>query len=119
MFYKEMQVDGVINETAYDQGLQSTEESPVTIDAILINLSAHEGNVIEGWIGTNRILAISDYVFDTQEESAADTPPFSSTKINRLPINEKIPGGSSFMIAIRSGGTASNIYGAYEYSPTV
>lgn len=115
MYYKELQVDGLLNTTQYDEGLVSPDANPVKCVAVLINVSAHEGNVIEGWIGTERILAVYDYVFDTQELGVAATPPISQSKMIRLPVEENIPAGQIFKIAIRSGGTASNIYGAYEY----
>lgn len=117
MYYKELQVDGEINTTEYDEGLTSPDANPVKCRAVLINVSTHEGNVIEGWIGTERILAVYDYVFDTQELGAAATPPISQHKLIRLPVDENIPAGNIFKIAIRSGGVASNIYGAYEYEP--
>lgn len=118
MLYKELQVDGVINVTTLDEGLVSRTEEPKTIRAVLINLSAHEGNVLEGWIGTERVLAIYDYCLDTQELTGADTFPISQTKLNRIPVDLPIPSGAIFKIGIRCGGTASNVYGAYEYEVT-
>lgn len=116
MYYKELEVAGTINDTEYDEGLVSPDANPVRCRAVLINVSTHEGNVIEGWIGTERILAVYDYVFDTREESAAQAP-ISATKIVRLPVEENVPAGQIFKIAIRSGGVASDIHGAYEYEP--
>lgn len=115
MFYKAFNVDGTINITELDGGLMSTVEVPTRIRAVLINTSATEGNIIEGWIGTKRVLEIYDYNLDTQEESAADTPPFSSQKIGRLPVEIDVPAGQSFKIGVNCGGVASNLFGAYEY----
>lgn len=115
MYYQEMQVDGVANHTTLDEGLMSTVEEPKRIKAIIINLDTHEGNVVEGWIGNKRILAATDYIFDTQEETAGATAPFSAVKTGRLPIEEDIPAGSAFKIGITCGAAANNIYGTYEY----
>ena len=115
MLYKAFNVTGVVNVTTLDAGLVSLVNEPKKIIAILINLNTHEGNIVEGWIGTHRILEVYDYIFDTQEESAADTPPFSSHKISRLPIDNDIPAGEIFKIGINCGAVANDLYGAYEY----
>ena len=116
MLYKAYTVVGVINVTTLDGGLVSLVEVPIRIEAILINTSAQEGNVIEGWIGNKRVLECYDYVFDTQEESTATQAPNSATKIVRLPIEMDVPAGQSFKIGVRCGGVANNLFGAYEYS---
>lgn len=113
MFYKSFHVTGVINVTTLDAGLVSTVEEPKKILAILINCDTTEGNIIEGWIGTNRVLTIYDYLLDTQEEAAI--APLSSNKISRLPIDIDIPAGQIFKIGVNCGGVQNDIYGAYEY----
>ncbi len=115
MLYKELQITGVINVTTLHDGLVSLVKEPKKILAILINFSATEGNVLEGWIGTERVLAIYDYLFDSQELTGADTFPHSTSKIIRIPLNIEIPPGDIFKVGIRCGGTANNVYGAYEY----
>ncbi len=115
MFYKGFNVNGTINVTELDAGLVSLVEEKKRVRAVLISSSAWEGNIIEGWIGTNRILEIYDYCLDTQELAGADTPPLSALKTIRIPIDEEIPAGQIFKIGINCGGTASNIFGAYEY----
>ena len=116
MLYKAFNVTGVVNVTTLDDGLTSLVDKPKKIEAILINTSAQEGNVIEGWIGTNRVLECYDYVFDTQEESTATQAPNSSAKIVRLPVEIDIPAGQKFKIGVRCGATANNLFGAYEYT---
>ena len=115
MFYKAYTITGVINVATYDAGLQSPVDNPVHLNAVIINSSATEGNIIEGWIGNKRVLEAYDYCFDTQEECTAQAA-ISATKIGRLPIDLDIPPGKSFRIAIRCGGTASNLFGSYEYT---
>ena len=115
MFYKSFTITGVINISTLDGGLFSLVAEPVRVRAVLINSSATEGNIIECWIGTKRVMACYDYLFDTQEETAGATAPLSQNKISRLPIELDVPPGQAFKIGINCGGTASDLYGAYEY----
>lgn len=116
MRYKEFKVTGVASETEYDGGLTSTEVEPKRLEAILICVELYAGNHIEGWLGTKQILGAPDYIFDTFNESAADTPAQSTTKIIRLQIGEDIPVGETFKIGIRCALTDTDIYGSYEYT---
>ncbi|MBA7548029.1 hypothetical protein ES705_40475 [subsurface metagenome] len=116
MYYKAFAVTGVINVTTLDDGLVSLVEEERHIDAILINVSAYEGNMVEGWIGTRRVLEIRDEVFDTEEDLGAANFPYSTSKIGRLPVDQDIPKGQIFKIGINCGGVASDIRGAYEYT---
>ena len=118
MFYKAYTVVGVINEETLDGGLMSEVERPVRVRALIINLSAYEGNTIRCWIGMKMVCEIYDYNLDTQENTGADTPPLSSVKIGRLPIELDVPAGSSFKVGINCGATAANLFGAYEYDET-
>jgi len=116
MYYKGYTVAGVANVTTLDGGLVSLVLDPVIIDAVIINVDAYEGNIIEGWIGTERVLEIYDYCLDTQDETAAATAPYSTSKIGRIPVNIPIPAGNIFKIGVRCGAAANNLFGAYEYS---
>lgn len=118
MLYKAFNVTGVINVTTLDDGLVSTIQVPVKIRAIIINSSATEGNIIEGWIGNEKVLEIYDYCLDTQEETAGATAPLSQNKISILPIDLDIPAGQIFKVGVNCGATASDLYGAYQYEPT-
>ena len=115
MYYQGYSRAGTINTTELDGGLVSTDEEPKHIRAVLINVTAYEGNVIEGWIGNLRVLEVYDNVFDTIEDLGAANFPYSTTKIGRLPVELDIKPGQIFKIGIRCGGTASTIVGAYEY----
>lgn len=118
MFYKAFSVTGEDNKTVLDSGLISTIEEPKTIQAVLINVSAYQGNIVEGWIETNRILEIVDKVLNTEFVAAAANPYASTTKIVRIPIDEPISPGKIFKIGINSGATKTDINGAYEYTRT-
>ena len=116
MYYQGFHVVGVANTTVLDAGLVSTQEEPKKVDAILIDTSVHLGNIIEGWIGNERVLEIPDFVFDTRELNAATINSRSTTKILRLPVEQDIPVGQIFRIGVRSAGVGETIDGAYEYS---
>lgn len=115
MYYKAFHVNALANVTTLDAGLVSKVENPVHLKAVIINTSAFEGNIIEGWIGNKRILEIYDYNLDTQEEAAAFTG-LSVVKMGRIPIEEDIPAGEIFKIGSNCGATGHHLYGAYEYT---
>jgi len=116
MYYKSFNVVGVINITTLDDGLVSEVGEQKHIDAIIINVSTYEGNTVEGWIGNKRVLEVRDEVFDTEEDLGAANFPYSTNKINRLPVDLDIAAGQIFKIGINCGGVASNVRGAYEYT---
>ncbi len=112
MLYKAFSVTGVANKTTSDDGLISSLDEPKKILAILITVSKYRANILEGWIETNRILSIYDYVLNSLDDSKGLNP------IVRIPIDEVIKPGMIFKIAINCGATATNIHGAYEYELT-
>ncbi len=118
MLYKSFTVEGIENKTVFDSGLISSIDEPKRLRAVIISVSEWQTNVLEGWIETNRILEIVDLVLNTQHEYGAANAYPSTTKLLRIPIEENIPPGMIFKIAIRCGTNASNIYGAYEYEIT-
>ncbi len=113
MLYKSFDVIGIVNVTTLDEGLVSLVKEQYRIKAILITVSIWAGNILEGWIGTNRILEISDYVLDSMDDIA--TGPVAMTKINRINIDEVIPEGQIFKIGVNCGAVATDLHGAYEY----
>ena len=118
MYYKAFTAVGVINTTVLHGGLVSLVDVPKHLNAVVINCDTTEGNIIEGWIGNKLVLEIYDYCLDTQEVSAADTPPLSAMKMGRIPLDLDVPAGQVFKIGIRSGAVANDIFGAYEYTET-
>lgn len=115
MFYKLFRVTGQPNKTTYDSGLISTIAEPKRIKAVLINVSVYKDNTIEGWIETNRIFEVPDDVCNTSSLTGADTFPYSTSKLFRIPIDEDIPPGMIFKIAVNCGADVTNIDGSYEY----
>lgn len=112
MLYKSFSVTGVANVTTFDSGLISSIDEPKKINAVLISVSKWRSNILEGWIETNRILEINDFVLYTSELEGC------GAAIIRIPIDTVIKPGMIFKIAINCGATATNIRGAYEYELT-
>lgn len=112
MYYKSFSITGVSNITTFDSGLISSIEEPKKIRAVIISVSKWRGNIIEGWIETNNILSINDFVLNTSENEGC------GVAIIRIPIDELIKPGMIFKIAINCGATATDIRGAYEYELT-
>lgn len=117
MYYQSFTVTGVINVETLDGGLISPVDTPVHLSAVIINTDTMEGNRIQGWIGTKKVMELYDYNCDTQEETAAQAP-MSANKIGRLPVDMDIPPGKIFKIGVACGGTANDLFGAYEYTQT-
>ena len=118
MYYQQFRVAGVINIITADQGLMSEVAAPRTIKAVLINVSAYEANSVEGWIGNTRVMQIPDELLDTEEDLGAANFPYSTNKMQRIPLDLPIPAGQIFHVSIACGGVASNIRGAYEWELT-
>jgi len=115
MLYKSFSVTGVANQTKFDDGLISTVEEPKRIRAVIISVSDWRANILEGWIETNRILAIPDLVLNTSHEYGGANAYPSTVKMLRIPIEENIKPGMIFKIAINCGSNATSIVGSYEY----
>lgn len=115
MYYKLFRVTGEPNKTIFDGGLISTVEEPKRLRAIIINVNTYNNNTIEGWIETNRILEIPDDCCSTSDFTNTATYYRPTNKILRIPIDENIPPGMIFKIAIKSGALATSIDGSYEY----
>ncbi len=114
MLYKGFHVNALATVTTLDAGLVSKVESPVHVNAVIINTDTTEGNVIECWIGNKRVLEIYDYCLDTQEEAVGFTG-LSVVKMGRIPIDLDVPAGQIFKIGSNCGAVGHHLYGAYEY----
>jgi len=116
MLYQGFVVEGIASETVLDDGLVSTVGEPKRIEAVLIDVDEYQGNMIEGWIGTKKVLEVSEYMFNSHFIAAGDTPYPSTSKMCRLQVGLDIPPGQIFRIGVNSGLAESDIAGAYEYS---
>jgi hypothetical protein len=114
-YYKHFGVTGVINTTVLDGGIESTESEKVTIKAILISVSAYQGNLIEGWVEREKIVDLPDYLLNTHEAAGAANAYKSTVKMLRIPVDIVLDIGKIFKIGVNSGAIANNIFGSYEY----
>jgi hypothetical protein len=114
-YHKRFTVTGVINTTTFDGGIQSTEAEPRNIKAINISVSAYQGNILEIWVEREKLQEHYDYVLNTHAAAgAADAYP-STNKMLRIPVDVELKIGDTMKVAITCGGTATNIFGSYEY----
>lgn len=113
-YFKYFHINGAANATTYDGGLTSSAEAPKRLKSILLNLSIHDGNKIQGWLEREKVYDIPDYCIDTQETTGADTPPLSMNKINEIPVGVDMPVGTTFKVAIECV-NAAHVFGAYRY----
>jgi len=114
-YYKSFSITGVIN-TDSDPSveLESTKTEPKQIKAILVSVSAYAGNTIRGVIEREKILEIYDYALRTHVASGTNQYPTVNGLI-RIPLDHKIEVGDSFKLTLNNGGTATDLYGSYEY----
>jgi hypothetical protein len=115
-YYKHFGVTGVINTTVLDGGIESTEAEKITVVALLISVSAYQGNLIEGWLEREKVVDIPDYCLNTHEAAGAANAYKSTVKMLRIPIDLLLDIGKTFKVAVNSGATANNIFGSYEYT---
>jgi len=113
-YFKHFHITGVAGTTVYDSGLISSAEAPKRLKSVMINISVHDGNKIQGWLEREKVHDIPDYCVDTQEVTAADVQPLSMNKINEIPVGVDMPVGSTFAEAVECAG-ACHVFGAYRY----
>jgi len=114
-YFKYFKVTGVASKTEYDEGLTSSQEAKKRLKSVIINVAAREGNLVQGWLEREKVFELPDHSIDTQELTGADTFPLSMNSINEIPVGVDMPVGTTFKVAISSGVTESDLYGAYRY----
>lgn len=113
--YKSFTITGVINiNTKHATGLESTKAEPKRLVAVLLSVSARIGNQILGHIERKEIFSLYDYMLHTAIASGTNQYPSTDSMI-RIPIDYIIPVGDRFIPSITCGGTASNVFGSFEY----
>jgi hypothetical protein len=114
-YYKRFAITGVINTTTYDAGIECTEAEKVTVKAILISVSAYQGNIIEGWVEREKYAELYDYLLNTVLAAGAANAYASTNKLVRIPLEIELQLGQIFKVAVNAGAAAVNLFGAYEY----
>lgn len=114
-YFKYFKITGEDSKTVYDDGLTSSAEAPKRLKSIMINVVAREGNKIQGWFEREKVFELPDHLIDTQELVGSDDFPMSMNALNEIPVGLDMPVGTTFKVALESGGTHSDLYGAYRY----
>jgi hypothetical protein len=114
-YYQAIAITGVVNVITYDGGIESTEAEHRTITGLLLNVSAYQGNILELWVEKEVVQEVYDYHFDTVESTGSTNTQKAVNKLQRLNVNWELEVGDTCRLGIRCGGTASNVFGAYEY----
>ena len=114
-YLQKFSVSGEANKVVYDDGLESSKENPKRLLSVLIQVSAYQGNDVQGWWEREKVFELPDYLIDTVEREGDAYQNKSFNRLNEIGVGYDIPVGSSFTVAISSGGTESDIRGAYRY----
>jgi hypothetical protein len=115
IYYKRFAVTGVINTTTPDTGIECTESEKIIVKALLISVSAYQGNIIEGWVEREKYVELYDYLLNTVLAAGAANAYASTNKLLRIPVEIKLQLGQIFRVAVNAGAAAVNLFGAYEY----
>ena len=115
IYFQKFRRDGTANTTEYDDGLKSTAENPKKLLSILCqseNKPLGDGDV-QIWYEQEKIAEIPLELFDSPYAGNANA--WSFNRLNEIEVGFDIPVGATVKIAIKSGGVAENILGAYRY----
>jgi len=114
-YLKYFKVEGVVSTTTFDSGLISSAEAKKRLKSILINVTKHTEQKIQGWLEREKIFEVPAFCIDPQEESTSNKHPKTMNKLNEIPVGVDMPVGTTFMIAVECGATKIDLYGAYRY----
>ena len=115
IWHHAFKITGVLNATVYDAGLESTEKEPKRLLSILVQVSLYQENDVEGWIENTKIFSVPDKLIDTIANTASANQQYSAQRINEIPVEVDLAVGERFKAAIKCGGTATDLIGAYVY----
>lgn len=114
--YEPFKITGLVNDTAWDPGISSTKAELVHLLGVIVNVTGHAGNRIKGDLERKTYFELYDYHLDTDEDTGAANTPRSTNKLNFIEVDEDIPLGATFAVAITCGATNKDLYGAYVYT---
>jgi len=118
VYFQYFSITGVANSTVYDDGLESSKENPKRLLSVIVQVSAYQGNKIQGWLEREKIHELPDKCLDTEEEGSTDKISKSFNRLNEIEVGHDIPVGSTFKMAVESGATGNDLVGAYRYEIT-
>lgn len=114
-YLKSFKVVGVTNTTTFDSGLASSQEAPKRLKSVIINVTKHTEQNIQGWLEREKVFEISAFCLDTQELGNTNKHPKTMNKLNEIPVGLDMPVGTTFKVAVECGTTKIDLYGAYRY----
>jgi len=115
IWHHTFKITGEANNTIFDPGIESSEKEPKRLLSILVQVSAYQENDVEGWIEKTKIFSVKDKLIDTIANTASANMQYSGQRINEIPVEIDLAVGERFKAAIRCGGTATDLIGAYIY----
>ncbi|MBA7703919.1 hypothetical protein ES703_112716 [subsurface metagenome] len=113
-YYKFFKITGVAGTTTTDAGLTSSAEAPKRLKSVMVHMSAHSGNKVQGWLEREKVFDLPDHLIDTQQVASENRSPMSLNKLNEIPVGVDMPVGTTFAAAIECV-AAADLYGAYRY----
>ena len=115
VYFKSFVITGVANTTTYDDGLESSQENPVRLLSVIVQIGSYMANHIQGWLEREKIHEFRDCLIDTTQEGTATKHAKSFNRLNEIEVGADIPVGSTFKEALKCAGSADTLYGAYRY----
>lgn len=115
IYFKKIAIQGVANTTEYDDGLESSKENPTRLLSVICQIGSYMGNHIQGWLERENIFELRDSLIDTTQEGSGTKTGKSFNRLNEIEVGCDIPVGSTFKVALKSGGSPDVFYGAYRY----
>lgn len=104
LYYSET-ITGQANSTVFGLGLVSTEAEPKRLIGLIITVSSKVGNIVEGWLEREKKMEIID------ENLPLTTDNYRVV----IDIDEEIPVGRFWKVALKCGGTPTIAYVTYIY----
>lgn len=118
IYFQKFRRDGTANTTEYDDGLKSTAENPKRLLSVLVqseNKPLGDGDV-QIWYEQEKFTEIPLEMFSSPGQVTPN--PYGINLLNEIEVGFDIPIGATIKVAIKSGGVAENILGAYRYEIT-
>ena len=114
MRYQRIAVNGAVNSLVLDDGIESTEQEHIRIHRIILAVNQAQDNVVEGYVRQKQEVELADQILP-EYDGTATSAPTTTNRMTSLEMMRELAIGERFQIGIRSGGTATNIRGGYEY----
>lgn len=115
IFRQYIYLAGIINDIAYDPGLISTPSEKKRLVSISLLVNQVIDNHVQGYHEKAKVFDIPDRLIDVENNAYNYNYQKPGARINEIEVGLDIPVGETFKLAMKSGATATNIYGMYNY----